>query len=462
MLQRVWNPINVLLVIRQEKFNAMTLLSTILRYNFWIKDFLKGDKVWTHYCDIRYLQKKSQLAITQREQMLSELLHYATNNTKFYKNINSSDLKNFPVVNKGLLKKHYDEILIPEDANPWQRGGKYHIQKTSGSTGTPFAVPFDTRKRKRRLAELKYFGRIVGFRSHDKLVQLRIWTKWQNKSRSQSFWENIVPFDISNLNDTNLQLLCDTINKTKALCLRGYASSFDLLARYVGEHQLKLPSVKIIIAGSETLFDSTRTLVEKNIGCNIISQYANEENGILAQERVGDLEHRFYLNEADYFFEVLKCDSDEPAEYGELGRLVITDLFNYAFPIIRYDNGDNCIMELDEATNTPYISKLFGRRLDLIYNNQGEPVFPMILARVLKNYSEIRQWQFFQMNMNEYILKLVSNKDKIQLMEENNILNQLKETFGNDSKIQIEYVDEIPVLNSGKRKSVVNLWKQVK
>ena len=66
------------------------------------------------------------------------------------------------------------------------------------------------------------------------------------------------------------------------------------------------------------------------------------------------------------------------------------------------------------------------------------------------------------MNMNEYILKLVSNKDKIQLMEENNILNQLKETFGNDSKIQIEYVDEIPVLNSGKRKSVVNLWKQVK
>lgn len=36
-------------------------------------------------------------------------------------------------------------------------------------------------------------------------------------------------------------------------------------------------------------------------------------------------------------------DSDEPAEPGELGRIVITDLFNYAFPILRYDNGDTAV-----------------------------------------------------------------------------------------------------------------------
>lgn len=39
----------------------------------------------------------------------------------------------------------------------------------------------------------------------------------------------------------------------------------------------------------------------------------------------------------------LKMDSDEPAEDGELGRIVITDLYNYAFPILRYDNGDTAI-----------------------------------------------------------------------------------------------------------------------
>lgn len=411
--------------------------------------------------NIRYIQERGVQTQCLRQQLLTDLLQHAVKNTLFYRNIKSLELKDYPVVNKSVLQEHYDEIFIPETNNPWQCSGKYHIQRTSGSTGTPFAVPFDTRKRERRLAELKYFGKIVGFKSHDKLVQLRIWTKWQSKTNSQSFWENIVPFDISNLNETNLEMLCETIRNVRAKCLRGYASSFDLLARYAGEHRLKLPSVKIIIAGSETLFDSTRELVEKNLGCSIISQYANEENGILAQERVGDNKHRFFLNESGYFFEVLKFDSDEPAEYGELGRLVITDLFNYAFPIIRYDNGDNCVMKLDEITQRPYISNLYGRRLDMIYNTQGEPILPMALARILKNYEMIRQWQFIQKTSVHYVLKLaVNNKSGLEETSSNEILTLLKVLLGNDSDISIEYVDDIPVLNSGKRKSVVNLWKR--
>lgn len=438
----------------------MTILSKILKYRFWIKDYFKGGAVHSHYLNIKYIQEGDGQVQASREYLLTELLRYAIVNTQFYSKIASADLSKFPVVNKSVLQEHYNEILIPENRNPWQCKGKYHIQKTSGSTGTPFAIPFDRRKRARRLAELKYFGDIVGFKSHDKLVQLRIWTRWQNKTRKQSFWENIVPFDISNLNDVNLGVLCDTINKVKAKCLRGYASSFDILAQYVGKHHFKLPSLKIIIAGSETLFDSTRELVQKYIGCDIISQYANEENGILAQERVGDKKHFLYLNHSGYFFEVLKFDSDEPAAYGELGRLIITDLFNYAFPIIRYDNGDNCIMELDEVTQRPYISKLFGRRLDMIYNTLNEPVFPMTLARVLKNYDVIRQWQFIQEGRIQYVLKLaLHNGGELQMAVENDILTQLEELFGTDSDIRFAYVNEIPVLNSGKRKSVVNLWK---
>lgn len=440
----------------------MNLLSSVLRYNFWVRDYLKGGEIRSHYLDIRFLHRNSASVQKKREQMLSELLHYAVCNTKYYQDIKVVEWAQFPIVNKNVFQEHFEEILVSEENNPWQqKNKKYHIQRTSGSTGTPFAIPQDSRKKKRRLAELKYFGEIVGFKSHEKLVQLRIWTKWQTKTKMQSFWENIVPFDISNLNDENLQNLCDVINKTKAKCLRGYASSFDLLSRYIAKCHLELPSVKIIIAGSEALFDSTRELVNKNIGCDIISQYANEENGILAQEEVGDSEHRFYLNEASYFFEVLKLDSDEPARYGEIGRLVITDLFNYAFPVIRYDNGDNCVMEWDEKKRRPYISKLYGRRLDLIYNIKGEPIFPMALARILKNYDEIRQWQFIQQSSEKYKLLLVSNNGKeLRPSVKNDILFHLMEILGMDAEILIEYQNEIPVLNSGKRKPVVNLWKK--
>lgn len=438
------------------------MLNVFLRCNFWIKDFLTREgKIGRYYREIKRIDQGCYKDIeNHRKQHLNKLLSYAVINTKFYSKFENCNLLDFPVVNKQTLLENYHDIIVSETINPYQKDEKYHIQKTSGSTGTPFAVPQDIQKRQRRIAELKYFGHKVGFNSHDKLVQLRIWTGWQNKSKKQAFWENIVPFDISNLNESNLKTLCDTIIKEKAKCLRGYASSFDLLARYVGDNNIKLPSVKIIIAGSETLYDSTRELVKNNIGCNIISQYANEENGILAQEILNDPKGRFYLNHASYYFEVLKLDIDEPAEYGEIGRLVITDMFNYAFPIIRYDNGDNCVMELDSTTGKPYISQLFGRRLDMIYNSQGDPIFPMTLARILKNYDDqISQWQFIQKDKAYYQLKL-SIKDGKEFIAREEVLSMLNGIMGNDSNIEILYVDDIPVLNSGKRKSVVNEWKK--
>ncbi len=430
------------------------LFAFFLRMSFWMRDIMKGGCILSHYKNIRLIQEHPEQGNIERERLLTDILRHAVMHTTFYKHINPSSLSNFPIVTKTILIDNYDNIRVDPVYLPWQKGA-YHIQRTSGSTGTPFAVPQDVRKRNRRLAELKYFGRLAGFKSHDKLVHLRIWTKWQNKTKKQSFKENIIPYDISNLNEDNLQVLYDTLKSTRAKCVRGYASSFDLLAKFVEKYHLdKLPHLRIAIATSETLYDSTCELVEKYIGCKIISQYANEENGILAQQQVGDSSRRFYLNEASYFFEVLKFDSDEPAEYGELGRIVITDFFNYAFPLIRYDNGDTCIMQLDEKTNHPYIAQLYGRRLDLVYNTKNEPVFPMVLARILKNYSEISQWQFIQETSDLYCLKIVlRNLSKLSYSEE--IVIQLKEYFGLDAKISIKYVQEIPVQRSGKRKCVV-------
>ncbi|MFI3297225.1 MAG: hypothetical protein R3Y59_06310, partial [bacterium] len=352
----------------------MAVKSLLLRNLFWIKDFLIGSPIRKQYCEIRNIFEQRGGFQKVEDESLLNILKYAVANTSYYKCCDYDNLKTFPVVNKAILIAHYDQIFVTEKNNPFQKDKSYHIQKTSGSTGTPFSVPFDNRKRLRRIAELKYFGKIVGYKSHDKLIQLRIWTHWQSKSKRQSFWENIIPFNIGNPSDENLLKLCNIINNERAISIRSYASTYDLIARYVKENNIKLPSLKVLIAGSEMLLDSTRELVKKNIGCNIVSQYANEENGILAQELPGDDNHKFFLNYGSYHFEILKFDSDEPAELGEVGRIVITDLFNYAFPIIRYDNGDNGVMEYDSKTQKKYISKIYGRRLDMIYDTVGNPV----------------------------------------------------------------------------------------
>ena len=439
----------------------MDLNAYYLRAKFWIDDYLKGSPIGKPYNEVKYIQEHSyEEGLPIREKALHNLMDFAREHSAYYKNIKGYDLKSYPIMNKATLLEHYDEIKVAPAEIPGQQG-EVHIQTTSGSTGTPFKIPQDTQKRQRRIAELKYFGKIVGFRTHDKLIHLRTWNRWQQKTAKQIKSENIIPFDIAIMDDASLKRLCELAVSEKAVCLRGYASSLGKVAEYADGKGYQFPHLKIAIAGAEALQDDTRALYKRVMKSEIISQYANEECGIMAQERTPtkDSDNCMYWNYSGYYFEVLKFDSDEPAEYGELGRIVITDLHNYAFPLIRYDNGDTAVLlPPDEYSNGyPVLGKLYRRRFDITYSTTGAAISPLTYGRILKHFDTISQWQFVQEGEKEYKLKVVMRSDDLNL---ENIVEQLKEYIGKDATVSIEKVSDIPVLASGKRKPCVNNWKK--
>lgn len=442
-----------------------------LRCRFWIKDLLNGSPVGKPY---RYLQSFYDMprdkALTMRNKRLSNLLQYFHQNSKFYSEItpailqsdyqafNPSVLNSYPVMNKSLILENYNRLKVDESLIPNQKGNVF-IQSTSGSTGTPFKVPQDTVKRNTRIAELKYYGKKVGFKSHDPLVHLRTWNKWQMKTKKQINRENIFPFDIAHMGNDDLKKLHELIVRNNVYSMRGYASSLDLFERYLSENNLKCPSLKIIFSISETLHDNVRENVKKTMECEIISQYANEECGILAQDltptKVSDNVMR--LNHANYIFECLEFDSDTPVPYGQLGRIVITDLSNHAFPIIRYDTGDAGIFTMG-ADGYPVLEKLYGRTLDMCFTVSGKPLSPMAIGRIMKHFDRIAQWQFIQYDKDKYKLKVVMEAPEGYLDE---AIGMIKELTGQDANIIVEKTAEIPVLASGKRKPVVNEWKRL-
>src|SRR5699024_8957446 len=114
-------------------------------------------------------------------------------------------------------------------------------------------------------------------------------------------------------------------------------------------------------------------------------------------------------------------------------------------PLIRYDTGDTGIMqEKNKYSNGfPVITKLYGRRVDLVFNTKGEVVHPTAISRRLKHFSEIKQWQFNQNNQNEYLLKLILKDHNIR---KDKIMTELLEMFGGDANINIAIVDKIPML----------------
>ena len=68
-------------------------------------------------------------------------------------------------------------------------------------------------------------------------------------------------------------------------------------------------------------------------------------------------------------------------------------------------------------------------------------------------YQELKQCQLIQKAHGTYGFKL--NTEKAFLREEE-FIAEFKEYLGKDANISIEYVDEIPLLASGKRRVMVN------
>src|SRR5699024_2887670 len=93
-----------------------------------------------------------------------------------------------------------------------------------------------------------------------------------------------------------------------------------------------------IITTAEPLTENQREVMKDFFNCNVVARYAMEELGIIANQCVHN--ESYHINEASFILEVLKKESDDAADIDEEGRIVITDLYSNAMPLIRYDTGD--------------------------------------------------------------------------------------------------------------------------
>lgn len=272
---------------------------------------------------------------------------------------------------------------------------------------------------------------------------------------------NIIYVDNSNLDKSKILDIVTTINKYKVKYIRGYMTSLDCITRYIVENKIVLKSKPFFISVGELLLESLRLRIVNELKCNIISQYANEECGILGHSAINGIGSTIYLNNANVITEILKLDKDEPVEQDEIGRIVITDFTNHAMPLIRYDTGDlAAIDKVSSCGDIISIKNLCGRKTDAIYKVNGDfiDMYNSMPSEIFNN-SNVKQWQFIQNTNDSYTLRLsVINSDMNNL--EVRFVTLLKNILGENAKINIEYTDEIPILNSGKRKVIFSNYKK--
>lgn len=420
---------------------------------FWVMDFLCGSKIRRHYLDIQeiLLDTSSANSVKKCQEYLNSILMYATENVEFYKQFKGySSLASFPVINKCVIKNNFDAFQSREFM-----GMKVHDMYTSGSTGTPFLVKHDQNKRKRVYAEMLYFWGKAGYQIGMRYIFFRIWVTLTRKTRWTTWSRNLIMWDIQRLDNENLENIRRKLKSDRRIrMMLGYAGTLDTIANYLltSGDTPDMFHLRLILSGAEVLTEATRQKLQKVFNCTVVSVYPNQENGTLAAECV---EHKeFHVNSASYKIELLKYDCDEPVGDGEPGRVVVTDYFNHAMPLIRYDTGDiGTWKRVSECGwHTQAFTCIQGRLADFVYDTSGRKVSPFTIATCLCTFNKLLQFQFIQEGKKLYVLRLNGAKGNY---ENEAFVKVFKEVMGQDAEILIEHVHEIPVLKSGKRKEVI-------
>ncbi len=269
-----------------------------------------------------------------------------------------------------------------------------------------------------------------------------------------AFLQNIDQIDVEELTDEYLEKVFRKLSKDKGpKGWLGYPSGFDKIIRFL-EKRNSEPlncNIRSIIGMAEPLPDHTREKMAYYFKCPVVSRYSNIENGIIAQQMPG--ETSFAINWASYIVEILDLNDDVPAGTGETGRIVITDLYNRATPMVRYDTGDIGVAQQSEL-GIPFFSRIEGRKTDILTNTSGEQINAFVFYNSLGDYPELNQVQVVQKGAH-YTFRI--NAGGTEFKREKEFLNYYVPFLGPGAKVSIDYVKEIPNLKSGKRKMIVNL-----
>jgi len=139
----------------------------------------------------------------------------------------------------------------------------------------------------------------------------------------------------------------------------------------------------------------------------IEDNYSSQEAGVIALKcPQGDLYHTMAES---VLVEVLDAN-DRPCVEGEIGRVVVTDLHNFASPLVRYDIGDYAEAggPCGCGRTLPTLRRVLGRKRNLLMKADGSRFLPRAGFESFEKVAPVLQYQVIQHALDEIEFKLVT------------------------------------------------------
>jgi phenylacetate-CoA ligase len=168
-----------------------------------------------------------------------------------------------------------------------------------------------------------------------------------------------------------------------------------------------------------------------------------------------------HLLSTELVVELLRAD-DTPAEPGDTGRVVLTDLNNSAMALLRYDIGDYGALgpPCKCGRGFPVLEKVLGRAYDTIVAPDGKKYhgeFFMYVFEDLRRHGQLfTQFQVIQDGASSLRVRIVAVQAQRERLEAEVRLKL--QSILPVMTLAFEWVDRIPRLPSGKTQVIANHW----
>ncbi|MEC9368692.1 MAG: hypothetical protein VX871_08365 [Pseudomonadota bacterium] len=401
---------------------------------------------------------------TYQEALLQPLLQHARQHSAFYRG------RLDPVLGRGEPDfARWSELPILTRAEAQAKGtalsakqvpphlGTVSRDETSGSTGRPL------RFLKTELTD------VAGLAMTDRLYR---WWGMDGRKRLASFvsprrgvkpgtvqrgWRQGFPQGEHLVRETSGDMAAhvDWLAAANASYLISYSSLLPSMASIVLDRRERLPMERIVARGGVVTAEM-RALCLDAFGAGIADQYGADEIGQIACEcpHCG----AYHVSAEGVFLEVVD-ESGAAVGAGATGRVLLTNLYNYAMPLIRYEIGDMAVVAGPDRScpiRLPRLEKIIGRYRNVFRLRDGRVLFPNMPMSGFRKYIPCQQLQVVQTSFERIEVRYVEDgsgrpADSIGL--ETWMRNYLDPCF----QVEAVVVDEIPRSPSGKYEDFVSV-----
>ncbi len=436
-------------------------------YGIYIHFERFGRSFWKSFEELNNTQWYSEAELGEyQKEKLRVLIHHAYETVPYYRRVmkerrlqpsdirTESDLVKLPILTRNAVKNNLSTLLSTKYKKHELIEGH-----TSGTTGSPLKLYWDLNLCRFHNAADWRQKAWAGFVYREGYAVLQGRTIVPLGQRTSPYWRmnyihNQLFLSSFHLKKHNLTEYLRKLREFRPKVLEGYPSAVYILAKYLVENGEVLP-LQAVLTSSETLYSIQREVIEQAFACRIFDFYGSAERVIFATEC--DRHEGHHLNLEYGIAEVVDQDG-LPVRHGTPGRIIATGLHNFAMPLIRYDTGDSTT--ITERTCScrralPLIEDITTKNKDMVVLENGSLVSPSALTYPIRQMYSVEECQIVQEDFHRLRVLIVKGCG-YKTEDTCRLLSALRQIVGNDMKVSVEFVGEIPRSQAGKFHWVVS------